>query len=95
MNHFYMVWVAGMRGPNRTYTDVQLAMAEAERLRREATDREVYVLAPTHRLGGRPILPFADGAPCAKIKVGPSITIKKRRVIPLVGQEVSSGKDTA
>ena len=83
MREFYMVWVAGMRGPNRTYSDLQAAVDEAQRLRTEATDREVYVLAPTHRMPGRAMLTDPAGEPCGKLKVEPSVSIKKTRKLSL------------
>lgn len=76
-----MVWVAGMRGPNRTYSDLQVALDEARRLRTECTTREVYVLAPTHRIDGRALLEIRQGAPSAGLKVAPEIRVKKTRKV--------------
>lgn len=81
MREFYMVWVAGTRGPTRCYSDLQVALDEAQRLRTEVTGREVYVLAPTHRLDGRPLLEIKDGESAKRQPVEPVVTVKRSRKI--------------
>lgn len=81
MREFYMVWVAGTRAPSRVHADLQMALDEAQRLRRESTGREVYVLAPTHRIDGRPLLDIREGGPARSQPVSPSVTVKKARKV--------------
>jgi hypothetical protein len=88
MREFYMVWVAGTRAPSRVYTDLQAALDEAQRLRTEVTGREVYVMAPTHRLDGRPLTGIKEGSSARSQPVEPkpdrpSVTVKKSRKIAL------------
>ncbi len=79
MREFYMVWVVGSRAPSKCYTDPQAALDEAQRLRLEVTGREVYVLAPTHRIDGRPMLDIKEGGSARSQPVAPKIVVKKSR----------------
>lgn len=82
MENFYMVWVAGRGAPTRVYASQSDALDRAETLRREFTGREVYVLAPSHCLQGRPIIEIRDGESVRAQKVAkPIVTVKKRRVL--------------
>lgn len=87
MREFYMVWVAGTRAPSKCYSDLQPALDEATRLRQEDTGREVYVLAPTHRIDGRPLTGIKDGGSARSQPVEPvpkRAILKKNRAIPPV-----------
>jgi hypothetical protein len=68
---FWMVWVAGARIPKRIHPTKESAVTEAERLRREVTQREVYVLEPVHRVDGRKLL-----------SVKPSKSLQKQEIEP-------------
>lgn len=81
MQNFYMVWVAGRGAPARLFNSLAAALESAERLRREVTGREVFVLAPANRLPGRGLLPFEDGVNCRAAQVEPEVIVKKRRRI--------------
>ena len=82
MREFYMVWVAGRDAPTVFYEHLEDALVRARDLRAECTDREVYVLAPTHCAAGRPIMAIHDGrgGKAQKVEPGPRVTVKKRRV---------------
>ena len=85
MREFYMVWVAGQRGPCRCYSELQTALDEATRLRLEETGREVYILAPTHRIDGRPLDAIKEGVSARRQPVAPKVFVKKRRIPEAVG----------
>lgn len=82
MRRFYMVWVAGRGSPTVMYNELEAALERAEALRREHTGREVYVLAPTHRIDGRPMGEIVDGCKSKNQPVAPAIRVKKRRRLP-------------
>lgn len=81
MRGFYMVWVAGTKPPTKMHTELQAALDEAQRLRREETSREVYVLAPLTSMDGRPLAHVVPGLPCHKQPMVPAVKIRRRKVL--------------
>lgn len=65
---FWMVWIAGMGVPKNMHTTLDSAITEAERLRKERTGREVYVLAPVHKIEGRKLLTIKPTARSCKVQ---------------------------
>lgn len=53
---FWLVWVPGRDAPKRLHDSYESALREATKLRANKTTREVYILAPVHRIEGRKLL---------------------------------------
>ena len=86
MREFWVVWVAGKpldgkHTPARTFDSLAAALGEAQRLRREVTEREVYVLAPTHRLDGIGLTHVLDGAACHRQPMATIVRRKRGRLV--------------
>lgn len=75
-----MVWVAGRGAPSVMHQDIDAALASAERLRREFTGREVFVLAPVARIDGRPLTEIREAmSPRRQPVAAPVVSVKRRR----------------
>jgi hypothetical protein len=81
VREFYVVWVAGNQLTPTAFNGLEAALEEAQRLRRELTQREVYVLAPTHRIDGAGLAKIVDGAPVNQQPIALVVRRKKNRVV--------------